>query len=125
VSSPVMGDGVVGGANRILALYTARVSDGRWGIAKDGYNTRASVEDGGSTEECFNSLRLTGQLTYTVIDGLDLEASFTPNISDYSSKRFEKSVETFLPGESEPAYTTPNIAKLNQRERQSWENTSR
>src|SRR5690606_13840550 len=120
-----MGDGVVGGANRIPAIYTARLSDGRWGVAKDGYNTLASVENGGSTDEFFNSLRLTGQLTYSVIDGLDLEASFTPNISDYSNKRFEKSIETFLPGESEPAYRTPNVTKLTQAERQSWENTSR
>ena len=125
VSSPVMGDGVVGGANRIPAIYTARLSDGRWGVAKDGYNPLASVEDGGSTDEFFNSLRLTGQLTYSIIDGLDVEASFTPNISDYSSKRFDKTIETFLPGESTPAYRTPSVTKLTQSERQSWENTTR
>lgn len=125
VSSAVQGDGVVGAANRIPSIYTARLSDGRWGIAKDGYNTLAALEDGGDYREFFNSLRLTGQLTYQVLPDLDVELGFTPNISDYSQKNFTKSIATYLPGEDKPAFITPNVARLTQRETQGWENTAR
>ncbi len=125
VSSAVQGDGVVGAANRIPSIYTARLSDGRWGIAKDGYNTLAALEDGGDYREFYNSLRLTGQLTYQVLPDLNIELGFTPNISDYSQKNFAKTIATYLPGEEKPAFITPNVAKLTQRETQGWENTTR
>lgn len=125
ITSAVLGDDVVGAANRIPAIYTARLSDGRWGIAKDGYNTLAFLEEGGEFNEYYNSLRLTAQLTYSPVKNLDIEVGYTPSFSDYSQKNFRKSIKTYLPGQVAPAFTTPALASLSQAESQGWENTSR
>lgn len=124
ITSAVVGDDAVGAANRVPAIYPARLSDGRWGIGKDGYNTLAFLTDGGEFGEIYNSFQLTGKVTLSPFKDFDVELGYTPSISDYSQKNFTKSVRTYLPGETEPAFITPSINNLRQKESQSWEKTT-
>lgn len=109
--------------NRIPPVYPAVLSDGRFGVAWNGQNPVAFARSGGIDQTNYEYLQGTLQANFQPFSGADLEFNFTPQFNDTLSKDFARTINTYNPGSTDPAFTVPKKSSLSQSDSRSWENT--
>ncbi|MFC3197626.1 SusC/RagA family TonB-linked outer membrane protein [Parapedobacter deserti] len=111
--------------NRNPPIYVARLADGRWGVASNGFNPIAQANDGGLVENTSDQFRITAQLNYQPFEGADVELSYSPELRGRDGKTFNRAIETFDPSMETPAFTQPAVSSLVRSNVRTWENTLR
>lgn len=119
------GSGITRLVNHTAPIYPAILSDGRYGIGRNGENPVAIVHEGGVNKSVYGSFQGTFQANYQPFPGADMELNFSPQYSDAWTKNFNNPVNTYNPGSDAPAFTLPTKSSLSESDSRSWENTLR
>ena len=114
---------IISTLTRIPPIYSAILSDGRFGTGYVGDNPLATAKEGGTVSNINEMFRGTLQANYQPFNGADIELNFTPQFNDIWEKNFIRSVATYTPESSAPAYEKPLKSSLTESDSRNWENT--